>query len=148
MDQQICRRDRKETGGKKKRGFTVWTSITLILPTGVREIFCLSTCLELLIRPQYDSSSHNTACSPHMLHVTPLNRLLCSCSITRRRLMGLCAAVATAEECTSFQLLSEAAIQPCTGAQCRSHNKSQVSCSQECRTLYRNQTCQGRLGGI
>lgn len=62
--------------------------------------------------------------------------------------MGLCAMAATVEECASFQLLSETAIQPCTGAQCRSHNKSQVSCSQECLTLYRNQTCQGRPGNV
>lgn len=65
-------RERKETGGKKKRRRT---SITLILPTGVREIICLSACLEPLIRPQYDNSSHHTGCSPHILHMTPL---LCS----------------------------------------------------------------------
>lgn len=62
--------------------------------------------------------------------------------------MGLCAMAATAEEFMSFQLLSEAAIQPCIGAQFRSDNKSQVSNSQECLTLYRNQTCQGMSCGI
>lgn len=62
--------------------------------------------------------------------------------------MGLCAMAAAVEECVSFQLLSEAAFQPCTETQCRSHNKSQVSFSQECLTQYRNQTCQGMSYGI
>lgn len=44
--------------------------------------------------------------------------------------MGLCAMATIVEECVSFQLLSEAAIQPCIGAQCRTHNESQISCSQ------------------
>ena len=42
--------------------------------------------------------------------------------------MGLCTTAATVEECASFQLLSEPFI---IGAQCRSHNKSQVSGLQE-----------------
>ena len=45
--------------------------------------------------------------------------------------MGSCTVAASAEECVSFHLLSEAAFQPCTGAQFRRNNKSQVSHSEE-----------------
>lgn len=75
------RREVKETGGKKKkrkRLSRVSTSITLILPAGVGEITHLLACPEPLIRSQYDSGSHHTVCSPHMLRMPPVNSVLCS----------------------------------------------------------------------
>lgn len=76
------RREVGETGGKKKKG-GVSISITLILPAGVGKITHLPACPEPLIRSQYDSSS------PHMLHLTPVNSVLCSSvHYGGRRLIG------------------------------------------------------------